>query len=62
MFIINRNSTWRYPNLGFWAIHAVSVAAMGFLAYKAADRNCGMVAENMSYPDRIPQAKEPHQL
>ncbi|MDO7787462.1 hypothetical protein [Desulforamulus aquiferis] len=62
IIIIYRDSTWRYPNAGFWAVHAVSLAAMGLLAYKAMDRHCGMgFTENMSYPEQVPQTKEPQE-
>lgn len=55
-----RNNTWRYPNFGFWAIHAASLAAIGYLAYKAMDCDCeGNHTENRAFSDRMPQNQEP---
>lgn len=62
MIIILRDNTWRYPNLGFWAVHLASAAALGFLAYKAADCKCEVdFQENRAFPDRMPQSKEPQE-
>ncbi|SHE42391.1 hypothetical protein [Desulforamulus putei] len=55
-----RDSTWRYPNFGFWAVHIASLAAMGYLAYKAIDCRCDAdYSENRAFPERMPQHREP---
>ncbi|MCL4441439.1 hypothetical protein P378_09855 [Desulforamulus profundi] len=55
-----RDSTWRYPNFGFWAVHVASLAAMGYLAYKAADcRYDADDAENRAFAERMPKNREP---
>ncbi|WP_169843600.1 hypothetical protein [Desulforamulus ferrireducens] len=54
-----RDSTWRYPNVGFWVVHAASLAAMGYLAFKAMDQRCGDREENQTIADQMPQMKEP---
>ncbi|AEF94319.1 hypothetical protein Desca_1464 [Desulfotomaculum nigrificans CO-1-SRB] len=55
-----KDTTWRYPNFGFWAVHAVSLAALGYLAFKVAENRCHAGHENnMSFPERMPQNKEP---
>lgn len=53
-----RDSTWRYPNVGFWAVHAASLAALGYLAYKSMDCSCDYT-ENQAIADKMPQSKEP---
>ncbi|WP_238442499.1 hypothetical protein [Desulforamulus reducens] len=55
-----RNNTWRYPNLGFWVVHVASLAAMGYLAYKAKDCSCDIdYSENQSFSNKMPQNQEP---
>jgi len=55
-----RDSTWRYPNFGFWAVHMASLVALGYFAYKAAENNCGFDrSDNISFPEVMPQNKEP---
>ena len=54
-----RNNTWRYPNVGFWVVHAASLAALGFLAFKAMDGKCNSYQDNHAFADKMPQMKEP---
>lgn len=54
-----RDNTWRYPNVGFWVVHATSLAALGFLAFRSMDRKCSSNQENHAFADKIPQMKEP---
>lgn len=54
-----RDNTWRYPNVGFWVVHAASLAALGFLAFKAMDQRCNNVQENHAFADKMPLMKEP---
>lgn len=60
--MIMRNSTWRFPNMGFWAIHIASLAALGYLANRSADCRCHeATADNMSFPEKMPRNQEPGQ-
>lgn len=53
-----KDTTWRYPSFGFWAVHAISLAALGYLAYKAGDNRCEVSGNNMAFPEKVPQNKE----
>lgn len=58
VIIAMRDSTWRYPNVGFWAVHVASLAAMGYLAYRSMDCNCD-TPDNQAFAERMPQNQEP---
>ncbi|WP_041275712.1 hypothetical protein [Desulforamulus ruminis] len=48
-----RESTWRFPNLGFWAIHVASLATLGYFAYKATDCRCKEgTLDDLSFSER----------